>query len=375
MEKGTQDRLEGFYGSGFFAWQLTGKKYAKYWKERQYNPKKWWGGFSRQKIDPASYRLPDWAIGPFHKHPDNPIMAPSQDAWDSGHFGGGVHNGAVIIRDDVFHYIYRGERRHEPIGDIDYICDIGLATSADGVHFTKNQAHSPFFRKGEDQRYSYEDACVVRSGGSYYLYCNRWDWSSFNDPSQCGAFAAVSDDLIRWEKIGLLFPKAVEIHRNPVVLQDPTNDALEAGGSFLMYLNNGLVARSPDLLHWESHKVPQLWPGGEGCFALGHYSQAHPENLLLFTGGHHSGHFYAVGEVLFSKRDPEKALEWLPRPVLHAEKRYPWEDGFSAKKPRRRISHWRDTVFFTGLTAYQGKWWMYYGGSEYYTCLATAELG
>ncbi|MHB1769278.1 MAG: hypothetical protein ACYCUV_15675 [Phycisphaerae bacterium] len=38
----------------------------------------------------------------------------------------------------------------------------------------------------------------------------------------------------------------------------------------------------------------------------------------------------------------------------------------------RAVSSFDDTIFFTGLTRHNGKWWMYYGGSEYYTCLATA---
>ena len=42
-------------------------------------------------------------------------------------------------------------------------------------------------------------------------------------------------------------------------------------------------------------------------------------------------------------REPGAPIEWLLRPVLCAEKQY------------------------------EGKWWMYYGGSECYTCLATAR--
>jgi predicted GH43/DUF377 family glycosyl hydrolase len=30
--------------------------------------------------------------------------------------------------------------------------------------------------------------------------------------------------------------------------------------------------------------------------------------------------------------------------------------------------------FFNGLTRHAGKWWAYYGGSEVYTCLATAPV-
>jgi predicted GH43/DUF377 family glycosyl hydrolase len=59
--------------------------------------------------------------------------------------------------------------------------------------------------------------------------------------------------------------------------------------------------------------------------------------------------------------------------VLQADTGIPFEDGYSAEEPRQFITSFADTIFFTGMTAYQGKWWMYYGGSEYYTCLATAD--
>ena len=82
-----------------------------------------------------------------------------------------------------------------------------------------------------------------------------------------------------------------------------------------MYINGHIIGRSKDLLHWESAPLETRWPGREGCFALADYSND-PEDIVLFTGGHHSGHFYAIGEVRFSKRDPESPLTWLPRPVL-----------------------------------------------------------
>ncbi|RPH37492.1 hypothetical protein EHM92_02535 [bacterium] len=52
---------------------------------------------------------------------------------------------------------------------IDHICDIGLATSDDGIRFVKDTIHSPFFRTGPDRRYSYEDVN------------NQWDWERHSD--------------------------------------------------------------------------------------------------------------------------------------------------------------------------------------------------
>jgi len=372
--------LRNFFGDGFFAWQFSTEGEKQAWEERQYNEEKYWGGFSRQPLDTAAYVLPDWAIGPFEKYAGNPIFAPDPNGWDCGHFGGGVHNGSVLQKNGRLYYIYRGEfpipdeprfesRRKAGFG---YLCDVGVAVSDDGVHFTR--VAGPVLRGAEDWMYSFEDVNCVEHEGRFYMFLNRWDWLHINDPSRCGTYLAVSDDLITWEHKGLVFPNARRIHRNGMVVQDPYNRAVrDARGRFVMYINDRLIAYSDDLLHWESKDLDSVWPGGECSVAIAHYHPGNVDHLVLFTGGNHTGHFYAEGEVLFSLKDPERPLDWLPRPVLAAEVSIPYEDGYAAEPPHKPVSYWRDTVFICGMTLYNGKWYAYYGGCEYYTCLATAK--
>lgn len=363
------DRFGGGLQEGVFDWQLTAD--LRNQADTGYDASRWWGGFPMD-VDPHA-PLPDWAIGPFTKSPCNPILGPSEGAWDCGRYGGGVHNGSVVMHEGQFHYVYRGERPlHPPINSCDYVCDIGLATSDDGMRFTKDTTHSPFFRRGGDAHCSFEDVSLVRYGELYYLFCNRWDWARHSDPAASGVFLATSPDLRHWTSRGLVFPDAQIIHRNPVILQDPDNNAVRVNGQFVMYLNFGLIAYSDDLVNWRSRPIADPWPGGENCFALADWSPRHPDRILVFTGGPHSGHFYAVGEVLLDRNQPERALEWLPRPVLTADPALPWEHGQSAQPPHQRVSQFRDCIFFNGLTRWQNQWMLYYGGSEFYTCLATA---
>lgn len=350
------------------------KDAQKTWKERSFNIDRWWGDFAHDLPDQMDMWSDNpWALGPFTKYAGNPILAPTRGAWDQGHFGGGVHNGSIIVKDGHFYYVYRGER---PIdvpqkSDTDYICDTGVAVSDDGIHFTKDTRHSPFFREGEDRRYSYEEVNISRQANTYYMFVNRWLWERMRVPAISGTFLATSRDLLHWTKVGLVFPHTQRIHQNAVVLQNPENVAVKVNDKYVMYMNGGLIAYSTDMVHWESHESPHRWPGGECCFALADHNPERPDDIILFTGGNHTGHFYAIGEVLFSKADPEKPLDWLPRSPLFAEPKYPFEHGFTATAPHEIISDWNDTIFFTGLTRHQGKWWLYYGGSEYYTCLAT----
>jgi len=384
-DSGQSPDLQSFFQDGFFDWQRAPSSFAFYWDAMRFDEVKYGGGFARSTdlTDHEQQPLPDWAIGPFVKYPGNPVFAPSTDGWDRGYASGGVHNGSIVQVNGLFHYIYRGEQELEteensgnenqpgPV-TCDYICDIGLATSPDGIHFTRDLQHSPFFRTGDDARYSFEDVNLVKHEETWYLFCNRWNWAHPVDPSDCGIFLATSKDLRHWQKHGLVFPHADQIHRNACVLQNPANEAVKVNGRFVMYINNGLIAFSDDMLNWQSEKVDTTWPGGEGCFALTDYSRKDPNRILLFTGGHHSGHFYAIGEVLLSKNNPRQPLAWLPHPVLTADEQIPYENGLSAAEPHDPVSRWRHTVFFTGMTLHKGKWMVYYGGSEYYTCLATA---
>jgi hypothetical protein len=126
--------------------------------EYGYDAAKWWGGFPKE-FDASKYKLPEWIIGPFTKYSSNTILEPTPGAWDSGHYGGGVHNGSILVVNDKFFYVYRGERalNRKP----GYICDIGLASSEDGIHFSKDTEHTPFFGKGKDRGNSFEDVCLV----------------------------------------------------------------------------------------------------------------------------------------------------------------------------------------------------------------------
>ena len=352
---GRPTKSDSFFANEIFDWQYPVDLEGSWDIGWVYNKESYWGRF------PAETASEDW-----------PVLAPSPGSWDRGRFGGGVHNGSIIRRDGMFSYVYRGHRPCPAIAGIDYICKIGLATSKDGKRFEKLTADVPLF--GKDDSLSYEDVSLVHHGGSYYLFCNRWDWERRDDPRVSGCWLAESEDLLHWKEHGIVFPNADAIHRNGVILQNPRNEPVRVHGSFAMYLNKFIVAYSDDLIHWESRQIEDRWPGGEGCFALADYSDD-PDAIVLFTGGHHSGHFYAIGEVLFSKGSPERPMEWLPRPILHAEAAYPHESGYSATDPSKRISPYRDCIFFNGLTQHGGNWWLYYGGSEYYTCLATAPVG
>ncbi len=329
------------------------------------------GGYMEIKVDEAR-NLPSWAIGPFTKYKGNPVLSPSEEGWDAGGSGNGVFNGGVIVENDTFYYLYRGcrEIKSKP----GYLCKIGLALSDDGCCFRKYE-NNPLW--GKDDKYSYEDVQIIKYEGTYYLFCNRWDWKC-REPAINGMWLAISEDLINWKEYGIIFPHAKKIHRNGAILQNPDNEPVKVNKKFIMYLNDGLIAYSSDLIHWESKEMPRI-PGGECCVAIADHSTQEPKNIVLFTGGGGEGtpwegeHRYAIGEVLFSREAPEKSISVLEKPILYAEEKYPWEMGKSAVEPGKEVAH-PDVIFFDALTRYKDKWWMYYGACDFYTCLATSPV-
>lgn len=69
-QKELREQLRSFHGDGFFQWQFSNEEHKNRWSEWHYDEEKYWGGFSREPFDTASYVLPDWAIGPFAKFPE-----------------------------------------------------------------------------------------------------------------------------------------------------------------------------------------------------------------------------------------------------------------------------------------------------------------
>ena len=79
----------------------------------------------------------------FARWEDNPIMAPQGDSWEAKD----VFNPAAIVRDGRVHLLYRAED-FSGAGQWNGTSRIGLATSEDGLHFTRDA--EPIVSPSED---------------------------------------------------------------------------------------------------------------------------------------------------------------------------------------------------------------------------------
>ncbi len=289
-----------------------------------------------------------YPLGPFVRDRANPILRPTNRIWESRF----VFNPAAIVKDGLVHLLYRAQG---PDGR----SSIGLATSSDGVRFTRRnkpvmEATLPFELPG-----GCEDPRVVLVGGTYYMTYTGYDGVS----ARLGL--ATSRDLITWTKHGALFPnfetrtvgkpwsKSGAIYTTPI------------DGKYYMYFGDVDIywATSTDLIHWTPGPVddpvmrPQvgtytqrlLEPGPppliteNGYILLIHNAAAHdPDGKLI----------YRAGQALIDPAKPTRELARLTTPFLVPE------------TPEEISGQVNNVVFVEGLVAYKGEWLMYYGQGD-----------
>lgn len=283
------------------------------------------------------------SIGPFVKHEENPVLAPQETDFESA----AVFNPAVVYKDGKFYMLYRAE-------DQEGVSTMGLAESADGVHFTRHP--EPVIQPEYDyeQGGGCEDPRVVEIDGTYYLTYTAYDLETAR------LALATSNDLVHWQKHGLVFPERGWTKSGAIVPQ-------KIGGRYVMYFGDSdmWIAVSNDLIHWTARDEPALRPR-KGYFDSKLVEPGPPpvlteEGILLIYNGADERLRYSVGWVLFSKDDPIKVLARAEEPILEPEAS--WE----------RFGQVPDVTFAEGLAIQDNIWYLYYGAADTVICLAMWE--
>jgi predicted GH43/DUF377 family glycosyl hydrolase len=122
---------------------------------------------------------------------------------NDGYFDERVETPHVIKSDGTYYMYYSGiTDANEPTT---YPYDIGLATSADGVTFSRYST-SPLFARGTDY---YDDdqitsPNVIEVDGTYYMFYTgiNWDNPPGDDPAGRYLMVATSENLTSWTKSG-----------------------------------------------------------------------------------------------------------------------------------------------------------------------------
>lgn len=319
--------------------------------------------------DYTASNLPDWAIGPFTRQPQSnpsPVLSPTGSGWESQH----VLNPGVVYRNGAYQMLYRADG-----GGPD---QVGLATSTDGLHFTRN-ANNPVIT-GNVLPYEsggVMDPRLYELNGTYYSFVAGYDWSK--SPPQT-IMETTSTDLVHWTTAVPI----VHTNYDPAVVTDGNDTPVlmntQYGPRYVMYYGDSdpakgrFVAYSTDMKTWTNNTpfdmhFPANYNPWEICVTVTNYQtiQNGPvnHNIVMFVAGTlmANGHwYYGISEVEFSGTNLTQQIGQLTDAALSPTTPY---------EVNGRTAH---TVFMNSILFHNGQWSMYYGGADTVIGLATAPL-
>jgi len=336
-------------------------------------------------------KLPSWAFGGFVRPVSvNPIISPKTDAkfldpmsgkqvgWEAFYTfnpAAAVKNGKVVV-------LYRSEdMTGDSIGT--RTSRIGYAESADGLSFKRKT--TPVVYPGNDSQKEFEwpGGCedprvAVTENGTYVMFYTQWN----RKVPRLGV--ATSKDLVTWVKHGPIFRKfyngrfANEPNKSASIitkLKGEKQVIAKINGKYWLYWGEQHVfaATSTNLVDWK----PLVDDKGELKWLISprkdHFdsdlTECGPPALmtskgiiLFYNGKNHpgdggdkrfNGNSYCAGQVLFSLKDPTKAIARLDVPFLRPME--PFE---------KSGQYVNGTVFIEGMAYVHRKWFLYYGCAD-----------
>ena len=332
-----------------------------------------------------------WTIGPFTKPAGvNPIITPSPLAsvrsplndslvrWEEY----ATFNPAAVVRNGRVYVLYRAEDASGDSTIGHHTSRIGLAESADGLHFTRRLTPVLFPERDDQKEYEWpggvEDPRIVeREDGEYVLTYTQWN----REVPRLAV--ATSRDLLHWVKHGPAFAAASggkylrsESKSGAIVcrLVGERCVATKVNGKYWMYFNvpDILVATSDDLITWtpleDERGLPlKVLSPRAGYFDSWLVEPGPPALLgsqgivLMYNAGNSSTYgdqrvparTYTAGQALFDARNPVKLLARTDSPFLQPTESY------------ERSGQYREgTTFVEGLVRFKGRWLLYYGTAD-----------
>ncbi len=340
-----------------------------------------------------------WKDGIFVKTSINPIMGPDSAQvfycpmlkkdvqWQKAD----VFNPAAIVRDNKVYMLYRAEDNPKAILG-GRTSRIGLAVSDDGLHFRRFDKPVIYPDNDAFSGYEFPGGCedprvVETEDGRYVVVYTSWNGKTAR------LSAAISPDLLKWEKKGPVFAKAYE---------GKYKDTWSKSGSIITHYKNGKPVawkfKGKYWMYWGEHFVNLAW--SENMYdwypledkkgqlqrlvetRAGKFDSDLTECgppailtdkgiLLLYNGKNATTEkadtalpkgMYAVGQILFDPRNPGKVISRSSVPFLQPSLPHEITGQYKA-----------GTTFAEALLYFKEKWFLYYGTADSFVGLAIKE--
>ena len=322
-----------------------------------------------------------WALVPFVKADEaNPVLEAGESKfkcpilidsvkWDEKD----VFNPATVVRDNKVYMIFRAE---DKIGKYAGTSRLGLATSDDGLHFTKRP--TPVFYPDNDSMKVYEweggveDPRIVESTSGLYVMT----YTAY-DGTLARLCLATSNDLEHWTKQGLVLTgKYTDTwSKSGAIVARRNGDKIVAekiGGKYWMYFGDTdlFMATSEDLTHWTPVEEngalkPVLTPRPQmfdsRLVESGPFALITDNGILLLYNGMNLDEggdptlakgAYCSGQALFDANDPTKLIGRLDNHFMMPD------------KPYELTGQVNQVCFVEGMVPFKGKWYLYYGTAD-----------
>ena len=329
---------------------------------------------------------------------EDPILKKSV-LWDEKD----VFNPAVIVKDGKVWMLFRAE---DKIGKFAGTSRIGLAESADGIHFVKQKSPVLYPQNDAQKIFEWEggieDPRVVEDkAGTYVMMYTAYDGD------KARLMVATSTDLSSWSKKGHVFAGAKDqkyvkgwSKSGSVVSRyqpDGKIIAEKINGKYWMYWGDTYLwlATSDDLINWtpvaagEKQYTPPL-----------HFTNMYPElkialsprkgkfdsdlvepgppamitkkgilliynsrNILASGDSTLKEHTYTAAQALFDLKDPGKLIKRMDNYFMKPDR--PFETDGQVNQ----------VVFLEGLARFNNQWFLYYGTADSKIAVAVSEDG
>jgi predicted GH43/DUF377 family glycosyl hydrolase len=302
-----------------------------------------------------------------------------------------VFNPAAIVKGDSVYLLFRAEdNKNATLGQ--RTSRIGLAVSADGIHFKRHPLPVLFPDESDMKQWDYPGGCedprvVKTQEGTYLMTYTSWN----NKVARLSS--AISEDLIHWKKQGPIFLTAYDGKFNndwsksgSIITKQINNEivAVKINGKYWMYWGENFVnlAYSENLKDWyplldskgnllkvmetrsykfDSHLVecgPPALITNEGILLI--YNGRNIESDLAdpnFPKG-----MYASGQALFDLNDPTKFIKRMDQPFMKPDLPHEITGQYKA-----------GTTFAEGLVFFKNKWLLYYGTADSMVGIAISQ--
>jgi predicted GH43/DUF377 family glycosyl hydrolase len=308
--------------------------------------------------------------------------------WEALH----TFNPAAIVRDGKVYVLYRAEDDSGEMVIGGHTSRLGLAESKDGISFLRRA--DPVFYPADDAQQArewpggVEDPRIVEAeDGTYVLTYTQWNRKIYS------VGMATSPDLIHWTKQATAFASAAggkyaELKYKSAGIVTHLDRgrliAVKINGNYWMYWGEGAIhlATSTDLIHWSPAEDTKGSPIEVLRPRPRHFDSTFPETgpppvltstgiVILYNGknavkegdSHLGPNAYAAGEALFDKSDPARLVQQAEQPVLEPVMAYEKTGQYAA-----------GTTFAEGLVYFHDQWFLYYGCADSLVAVATAAF-